>query len=232
MTDPSLINWRDIPLVQRGWIGECDGYIVEMKVHDRTSKPVSSINHLSVWLKEPKTICQISFLSLNSNHPLNKDVFISCISGDITVLNISAVDPLTERNIPIIVCDTLNCEQEIYVGLPLSRKKDQSICSDLQFDVPDVSQSSSHIIKEDEIIQKLIQRNCGGYKTSSKLRDWLVSRQRFWGTPIPIVYCSQCGIVPVPEKNLPVELPKLVHTQKSTATLRENEEWYSCCCPK
>ncbi|MFA5992579.1 MAG: leucine--tRNA ligase [Candidatus Pacearchaeota archaeon] len=64
-----------------------------------------------------------------------------------------------------------------------------------------------------------------------KLRDWLVSRQRYWGTPIPIVYCDTCGIVPVPEKELPVELPKDVKFGQGNPLLT-SKEFANVKCPK
>ena len=65
------------------------------------------------------------------------------------------------------------------------------------------------------------------------LHDWSISRQRYWGTPIPVIHCNKCGIVPVPEEDLPVELPYDVdYTPKGKPPLASNEAWLNVKCPK
>jgi len=73
----------------------------------------------------------------------------------------------------------------------------------------------------------------GQWQIKYKLRDWLISRQRYWGVPIPIIYCDKCGSVPVPEKDLPVKLPKKVKfTGEGASPLTNVKEFVAAKCPK
>ncbi|MCH8125034.1 leucine--tRNA ligase [candidate division KSB1 bacterium] len=79
----------------------------------------------------------------------------------------------------------------------------------------------------------LKEKNAGKSHIILKLRDWLISRQRYWGAPIPIVFCENCGEVPVNEEDLPVKLPEFVDfTGKGKSPLASNEEFINTACPK
>ena len=86
-----------------------------------------------------------------------------------------------------------------------------------------------------KMLKWLSDKGCGKKAINYKLRDWIYSRQRYWGEPIPLVHCEKCGCVPVPEKDLPVKLPD-VKSYQPTGTgespLAAIDEWVNCTCPK
>jgi leucyl-tRNA synthetase len=81
------------------------------------------------------------------------------------------------------------------------------------------------------VAHALEQKGLGEKKTTWRLRDWGVSRQRYWGTPIPIIHCSEHGAVPVPEKDLPVVLPQDCVPDGSGNPLNKREDFLACSCP-
>jgi leucyl-tRNA synthetase len=83
-----------------------------------------------------------------------------------------------------------------------------------------------------EITQFLQQNKIGDFEINYKLKDWLISRQRYWGAPIPVIYCEQCGLVPVPEKDLPVTLPYNVDFKPTgLSPLAYSDEFVNTVCP-
>lgn len=84
----------------------------------------------------------------------------------------------------------------------------------------------------DAIEAALIRKDLGKSRTQFRLRDWGISRQRYWGCPIPIIHCPSCGDVPVPEDQLPVTLPENVVPDGAGSPLARMPEFYECSCPK
>jgi leucyl-tRNA synthetase len=90
----------------------------------------------------------------------------------------------------------------------------------------------AHTAAVDAIAADLAGRNLGNKQVQYRLRDWSISRQRFWGTPIPIIHCTDCGEVPVPEADLPVVLPEHLIPDGSGSPLAKDEAFLACTCPK
>ena len=85
---------------------------------------------------------------------------------------------------------------------------------------------------KDKVIAYLEELGKGRKKVNYKLRDWSVSRQRYWGCPIPVIHCEHCGVVPVPEKDLPVLLPDTMdYKPDGRSPLLKNEEYINTVCP-
>jgi leucyl-tRNA synthetase len=83
----------------------------------------------------------------------------------------------------------------------------------------------------DALAERLEREGCGARRVNFRLRDWGVSRQRYWGCPIPIIYCAKCGAVPVPEDQLPVVLPEDVAFMGTGSPIKSDPEWRKTTCP-
>lgn len=85
-----------------------------------------------------------------------------------------------------------------------------------------------------KVVELLKQKNCAEFTTMYRMRDWVFSRQRYWGEPIPLVHCAACGVVPVPEDQLPIQLPEVEHYQPTgtgESPLAGIHEWVNTTCP-
>ncbi len=83
-----------------------------------------------------------------------------------------------------------------------------------------------------EVTRRLVEMGAGVQKTRYRLRDWGISRQRYWGCPIPVIHCPDCGVVPVPESDLPVELPEDVTFETPGNPLERHPTWKETTCPQ
>lgn len=124
---------------------------------------------------------------------------------------------------------------------PVVQPRDQKLSSDtmeaawegdgILADSGDFSDLSSEDAKK-AIIEYAVKKEFGGPHITYRLRDWGVSRQRYWGTPIPIIHCDSCGVVPVPEEQLPITLPGTNNPDGSHAPLHQQKAFYTTTCPK
>lgn len=153
----------------------------------------------------------------------------------------SCIHPLTNEEIPVYIADYVldDYGTGAVMGVPSGDERDQRLADkeNISWTTTDIEEKSSRLI-----LNWLQELESAGKIQSGvscfSLRDWLVSRQRYWGTPIPIIHCKTCGIVPVPEKDLPVMLPQVNNSngqedQRGKAKqLKPKESDLKCICPR
>jgi leucyl-tRNA synthetase len=174
-----------------------------------------------------------------------------------------AVNPVNGEGIPIWVADYVLMEYGTgaIMAVPAHDERDFEFAKRYKLPVVRVVQPAEGDIDEDEafsahtehevlvnsgefsglpapegkrrIVAWLEERGLGRPSVGYRLRDWLLSRQRYWGCPIPIVHCSDCGLVPVPEEELPVLLPEIAdYLPKGQSPLAAAEGWVNVDCPR
>ena len=172
----------------------------------------------------------------------------------------TGINPITEKEIPIYISDyvMMGYGTGAIMAVPAHDERDYEFAKKFGIDIVEVIKGgnieeaaytgdgemvNSDILNGidnkkdaiDKMINFLMEKGIGHAKTNFKLQDWVFSRQRFWGEPIPLVYCEECGWVQVPEKDLPVVLPNVTEyepTDDGESPLAKIEEWVNTTCPK
>ena len=157
------------------------------------------------------------------------------------------INPLTGKKMPIWIANYVLADYGTgaVMGVAAHDDRDNDFAKKYNLEIIPVIDEDDKMINSgqfdgmnkdeafDKIIEKLEEMGKGNKKTNFRLRDWLISRQRYWGCPIPMIYCDDCGIVPVDEKDLPVLLPPDVEfTGKGESPLASSKTFTQCTCPK
>ena len=176
-------------------------------------------------------------------------------------MGVSAINPVNGKEIPIFISDyvLMSYGTGAIMAVPAHDTRDWDFAK--KFDLPIIEVVAGGDVQNEaftdvetgkmvnseflnglevadakkKIIEFLAEKGIGTPKTNYKLRDWVFSRQRYWGEPIPLVYCPVCGWVPVPEHELPLELPDVESyepTDNGESPIANITDWVNTTCPK
>lgn len=230
--DPSTSSGQDIDWPkqvregQNNWIGRSEGMLLKF-------------GEIEVFTTRPDTTDGATFMVVAPEHPFAQNIKTQEVLDYIKqaqkktemerkedrtksgVFSGKCVkNPVTNKEIPVWIADYVlaGYGTGAIMAVPFADQRDREFAE--KFKLPIVKTS----FKAKPEGKKMVNYH---------LRDWSVSRQRYWGTPVPIIHCEKCGLVPVPEKDLPVELPYNVdYTPKGKPPLATDEEWLNVQCPR
>ncbi|XP_059164459.1 probable leucine--tRNA ligase, mitochondrial isoform X2 [Physella acuta] len=234
--------WKDIITIQKNWISECNGHRIDFKLKSE-AKDCADFP-LTVYTEDLDLVYGVSHLCIKPSHYLCVDFNRNQVDD---VLPVQAIHPLTGEYLKIVVTkeDQMYKNREVKLAIPCISEEDREVADRLNISYTNVLDGTNTVHATElcglnrkdalEVVRKkLVTLGAGGEKISEQLHDWLISRQRYWGTPIPIIHCGQCGSVPVPYEDLPVTLPDTSQLilKAGQSVLAEDEKWINVPCPK
>ena len=242
------IDWSNrLKSLQTNWIGKSDGVEIDFKLEDGEK--------IKVFTTRPDTLPGCTFIVLAPEHPQTKELVIGTKYEKIVqdyireteklseldrkskektgiFLGKYAINPLNNEKIPVYAANfvLLGYGTGAIMSVPAHDKRDEEFAKLHKLPIKPIQLKENDI---ETITNELVKKGLAKKVTNYALRDWNISRQRYWGSPIPIIYCVKCGIVPVPEKDLPVKLPLNVNFKKKVVSpLATNKKFLNTKCPK
>ena len=258
LADLDLVDWPErVKAMQRNWIGKASGAEIRFPV-------AWSGEAITVFTTRPETLPAATFIALAPEHPgalaltaparrADVERFVmaalrrtdvqrmAASAGSAASVEVSrgvftgvfAAHPQTGDLMPVCVADHVLAHygSGAVMGVPTADERDRAFAHALGLPM-----STGRPPEEaDAVLADLARRGAGGPVVRYRMRDWLISRQRFWGAPIPIVHCERCGIVPVPEDQLPVRLPAVARYEPAgdgRSPLAAMPEFVRTTCPR
>lgn len=244
--------------MQRNWIGRSDGAGVRFDVQPDGAGP-DTPTLVEVFTTRPDTLPGVTFLAVAPESPTAEALCApdraealaayrreALDAGEIArsstgrtptgvFLGTSVTHPVTGVPLPVWAADYVlpGYGTGVVMGVPAHDERDARFAA--AHGLPVGSDETWPSV--DTAVARLESSGTGERATSYRLRDWLVSRQRYWGTPVPVVHCPACGVVPVPDDDLPVRLPDLVGADlrpqgRSPLASPAADAWRNVPCPR
>jgi leucyl-tRNA synthetase len=248
LKDLDSLDWpSSIKESQKNWIGKSEGAEIKFKIAGERQS-------IKIFTTRPDTIFGATYIVLAPEHKLIKNLESRILNFEeisdyiektkkkteierttegkgktgVELEGIKAINPANKEEIPVFIADyvLIHYGTGVIMAVPAYDERDNEFAKKFNLSIIE-----AELVDKDEIIKKV-----GGKKVVKyKLHDWVFSRQRYWGEPIPLIHCEKCGVVPVPEKDLPVVLPE-VKSYEPTGTgespLACIEDWINVKCSK
>jgi leucyl-tRNA synthetase len=248
------LDWSETTkTAQRNWIGKSTGVELRFPVVERDRSNAASGPSITVFTTRPDTIYGATYLVLAPEHPLVEELTTEpqrlavdeyrrrVADLDVVARKVAtrdktgvftgsyATNPATGAAIPIWVADyvLMDYGTGAIMAVPAHDERDFEFAT--KYGLPIVD-----IVPDWDVVSRLVAAGVAREVEKYRLHDWCISRQRYWGPPIPIIYCDTCGAVPVPERDLPVVLPYLEDFRpddSGISPLARDEAWYRVPCP-